>query len=236
MTSNARVGSSDIYCVPTACQAVKISKPHPVPVTALSPLSVSLNLYKKEAGTSFSHLTEENTEAREVEKVAQSPNGPKWEEARFKAHASGLSAEALSPCAQPGRPADLSPPRPGSGRPVSIRGLPRVDRESARPVGGATLTPRARRAGGGRLGGPALAQGFCSSVKGSRICRRSHIWLVKLIQSKVVPELLEFKLRCRFQPLSHNYFEPRKAHKSVYSGTATQKDPVRKMFRETWEL
>ena len=36
----------------------------------------------------------------------------------------------------------------------------------------------------------ALAQEFCSSIKGSCICRRSHIWLVKFIQSKVVPELL----------------------------------------------
>lgn len=54
----------------------------------------------------------------------------------------------------------------------------------------APLEARGCHAEEGPPRGPALAQGVCSSIKGSWICRRSHIWLGKFIQSKVVPELL----------------------------------------------
>lgn len=141
-------------------------------------------------GTSFSHLTEEETEAQEVEKVAQSHEGRKW--GRQDSNPTRLASEPRPLVPAPRRvglwtlrlrdlaAGVLSPPD------ASTRG----DGESARPVVDPALTPRAHRAEEGRLRDPALAQGFCSSIKGSWICRRSHIWLVKFIQSKVVPELL----------------------------------------------
>lgn len=41
--------------------------------------------------------------------------------------------------------------------------------------------------------------------------------------------MLYRKLGCGWQALAPDYFEPRKAHKGVYSETVTQKDTVRKM-------
>lgn len=82
----------------------------------------------------------------------------------------------------------------------------------------------------GHLSGPPLPA-LCSSIKGSCICREPHL-ADKIHPIQSGNQVVVIQTRIRLQPLSHDYFEPRKAHKCVYSETETQKDPVRKMFRE----
>lgn len=86
-----------------------------------------------------------------------------------------------------GRPANPLASRPGDGHSPSPEVLPQ---QTGNPRGRFAECLGRHQAAKGPHRGPALGQEFASSLKGSRVCRRSRIWLLNFTQSEVAPEFL----------------------------------------------